>query len=192
MRSTPCAAGCGSRCRARAFRPRRRAAPPGQPSTRASGGTSVGASIATPMKTASAPTPSASSRCFVERRRRRAPNEHQRDGERRSSRARCSGPKRAKPRRRQQRALAHRRDRLHARRADAPAGARRCSVTNDSDAASDDDDRARREHRPGLRQVDPERRRRAAFRSFARPSPRKSPITDASTPITNASSTTDQ
>ena len=46
------------------------AAPPifvaGQPSTRATGGTRVGASIATPMKTARAPTPRESSRSFVE------------------------------------------------------------------------------------------------------------------------------
>ena len=46
------------------------AAPPirtaGQPSTRASGGTSVFASIATPTKTAAAPTPIASSRSVVE------------------------------------------------------------------------------------------------------------------------------
>ena len=38
----------------------------GQPSTRASGGTSVFASIATPTNTAAAPTPRASSRCVVE------------------------------------------------------------------------------------------------------------------------------
>ena len=45
------------------------AAPPifvaGQPSTRANGGTSVGASIATPMKSPTAPMPTASSRSFV-------------------------------------------------------------------------------------------------------------------------------
>ena len=88
-------------------------------------------------------------------RRREEPEEHEPDRQRRSRRARCRA-RSARTGTAAARALAHRGDRLARVSRAAPGRIAAISVTT-MPTSERDDDRARREHRADLRQVDPER-----------------------------------
>ena len=168
------------------------AAPPsrvaGQPSTRASGGTSVGASIATPMKSAAAPMPIESSRSFVDSPPTNSPTSIRAIEPTMVSSA-TYGPKRAK------------RDggRTAPSRTAAIGGTLVARIAGRSAAISvipmpmaSETTIVRVEKTvPACGRSMPTLTN-SAFSPLARPSPRKSPVSDATTPITNASSITDQ
>ena len=147
--------GCAWRWRARAARRCRRACVAGQPSTEASGGTSVFASIATPRNSASAPTPIASRRCAVDSELTNRPTSisatADRDRQRARRRARSARSATAAARAPSRTAA------IGGTRVARIAGPQR-GEHGDHDADEQrDDDRPRREHRRGLRQVDAER-----------------------------------
>ena len=167
------------------------AAPPslaaGQPRTRASGGTSVGASIATPMKTAAAPMPSDSSRAFVESPPTNSPISISANAPRITTVA-TTGPNRAN--RDFGSTAPSRTAEIGGTRVARIAG-RDAAISVTSTPTSIETTIVRVANTvPACGRSIPNETK-SAFSPFASPSPRNSPASDARTPMMNASSITD-
>ncbi len=160
----------------------------GQPRVEASGGTSTFASIATPTNTAAAPTPIASSRCVVESPPRNSPTSISATATAIVAKA-GAGPKRAK---REGGSSAPSRTAAIGGTCVARRAGRSAASTVIATPTASDTMIVRVAKTVAAWGRSMPKETNTEFRPFASPRPRNRPATDASRPITNASSSTER